>query len=426
MTETNRPVQANGLFEETGKFRAIRRWAHYWQVSPWTVLAAALTRIAAEEPWTHRIRGLTGGKHGAGTAALYNVMVGPSSIGKSESRNCATAMLQIIGGHLPEDNRDRQVKTPEGMVAFFIDQEKENTEEKHSNNKPVKKIIYTQRRFQALGWTDELSAVIKPGGVTKNEWLIECLSSGYTGQWSERAVRTDPTPAAAQHTHFSLLSGGQDTGMYELLNGIGRTQGWGNRLILFDAAYPALPEPEQTNPEPPPRLKVKIIRCGQCVECGGTEPIWMRPEHPNIPKEIARRRWENVTGNIPAGSGASGHYLLALRRLSHALAVLHEAETITEEHWRWAHIIQEHSDNLRNYLDETGPLLIGKANEPEILKAVLKSQAIATLPGKVRLAFIAAGIKGWQKSNIGANGQKTFILSDISKKNGRHPQDAKR
>ena len=367
-----RPAHDNSLWESSEQLAAIAGWSAYCMVSPWAVLGGVLTRLAAEDAWTHYIPGVGGGAEGSGTAALYAVTMAPSSKGKSLARSCSISMLHVSGGHLPPGNRSRNLSTPEGMVDFFLDHEEVETDEEDGKGKPKKKKVWVQKRFQALAWIDELGGVLKVGGRNAN-WLLEALSSGYTGHWSERAVRSDPTPAPAAQTHFSMFAAGQDAGIARLLSGSAANQGWTNRLILLDAVFPEAVHPDQRPTFPPEQLRVDMPDCGNCPVCSGDEHPYIYPETPAIRDEILLRRWENLRSDAPPSKDSSGgHELLAKRRLAKSLAVLHGRGEVSDGDWGRAGNILEHSDALRRFLRDNLAEFVEDDEEESIVASTLK------------------------------------------------------
>lgn len=367
-----RPAHDNSLWESSEQLATIAGWAAFWLVSPWAVLGGVLTRLAAEDAWTHHIPGVGGGPEGSGTAALYAVTMGPSSKGKSQARACSIEMLHVSEGHLPAENRSRNLSTPEGMVDFFLDQEEVDTGETDNKGKPKKKKTWVQRRFQALAWIDELGGVLKVGGRNAN-WLLEALSSGYTGHWSERAVRSDPTPAPAPQTHFSMFAAGQDAGMARLLSGSAVNQGWTNRIVLLDAVFPEAAHPDLRSPFPPEQLRVRMPDCGECPVCSGGDRPYIYPETQAIRDEILLQRWENLRSEYPPSKDSSGgHELLAKRRLAKSLAVLHGRNEVSDGDWGRAGNILEHSDALRRFLSDNLAEFVEDDEEAAIVASTLK------------------------------------------------------
>lgn len=411
------PEHDNSIWSASEPLSLIARWSAYCLVSPWAVLGGILTRLAAEDAWTHRIPGLSGGRRGSGTAALFAVMMGESSRGKSQAREVAADITIVRGGHLPPPNRDRNLSTPEGMVAFFLDQEETETDEADHKGKPKKKKTWVQKRYQALGWIDELSGVMKVSGKSAN-WLLEALSSAYTGHWNERAVRTDPTPAAAAHTHFSLLAGAQNAGLAKVLGGEAAAQGWTNRLVLLDAAFPESTPLKDLPEEEPPMLELEIPDCGECPVCSSNPEArpFVYPEARSVREEIRRVRWENLTSRKPLDNlTGAGHELLAKRRLAKHFAVLHRRDgyKVGEEDWELAGLVLNHSNSLRNYLDEHLVEFTEDEQRTYIVEAALKFSATRNQPARSAFALQTVSLRLYKKTSEGG-----FSLSDVGQSIG--------
>ena len=421
------PEHDNSIWTASEPLSLIARWSAYCLVSPWAVLGGILTRLAAEDAWTHRIPGLSGGRRGSGTSALFAVMMGESSRGKSQAREVASDIAVVRGGRLPPENRDRNLSTPEGMVAFFLDRaetEGDGGDEEDGKGKPKKKKPWVQKRYQALGWIDELGGALKVGGRSAN-WLLEALSSAYTGHWSERAVLTDPTPAAAPHTHFSLLAGAQNAGLAKVLGGEAAAQGWTNRLILLDAAFPASPPLKDLPDEEPPMLRLNVPDCGECPVCSGdpgADPF-IYPEARSIREEIRRERWESLTSREPLNNLAgAGHELLAKRRLAKHFAVLHrgggEETGVREEDWEMAGLVLNHSNALRAYLDENLVEFTEAEQRTYIVEAALKFSATRNQPARSAFALQTVSLRLYKKT-----ADAGFRLSDVGRSIGKKERE---
>lgn len=421
-----RPPLDEDIWAATPIMEQVRAWAGFCLTSPWALLAVMLARVAAEDSHYHHLQGKQGGRVGSSNAAVHFLLVGHSESGKSSTLAEAEQALDIRGGHLPARNRWVNLKTAEGMLHFYFDRTTETVETEDGGTE--KRAGWKQTRHAALGYADELKALYRIASRSNN-YLLEELSSVWSGRPTARTTLSDPMPSPALHTHFSFVGAAQDHILAPILEGEALYQGWTNRLIPIDAIWPeAMTEPARR--EPPPRIPVQIPNCGICPTCcpdGKTRNnVVVVKDNNDVRKKIIEQRRIGLAGlqtEIP-------HYHFNWLRTAKAVAALHSKLDIEPVHLEIASLIMEHSKRLRSFLSDNLPSYITEAEQSTNMRKVISSQTIKhqdTAAGDI-LARIASrlykatghGNAGFTATDVNdvLNGRDRKILSMNGKQAG--------
>ena len=377
-------------------------WADYLLVSPWALLGAALTEIAAADSWLHWVPGLSGTRAVAHPASLYVVTVAPRGGGKTMAASGAREAVIIPRSQLSPNMANRNIKSPEGIYDLFQRKVEVETDQTDENRDPEMVWRVCQTEFQARVMVDEIGALLKVGKRGGN-WLTEAYSQWYTGLFPSNDSMTTSRPALAKNTHLSAYMGAQDHLAAGLLEGGAEEQGFTARLVMMDASYP---EVRDTGPEPPPPIRVRLPDCGECPPC--LDPSWKKEaardpeslsasfslwgENPVIARTIIADRKRFLRSGM-----IGGHDNLTRRRLSKHLAILHGEDSSTSEAWDMAGALIDHSQSIRDFLSDHLPYFLEKANTSATHIAVIKNTAVRDQGEKTKAIVSVAHRRLWKK-----------------------------
>ncbi|GAB4582180.1 hypothetical protein [Nocardia sp. IFM 10818] len=313
------PPPEDDLFDARPTLRHLRDYARARRVAPAAVLAAACVRALATVPPCVKLPALVGSE---ASLNLFAALVGPPGAGKGGAEGVAAEAI-TFHGILIDDNmsaphqvRTLPIGTGEGIARAFTPEEDEDPTVKET-------AIFIAPEV------DTLAALLGRQGAT----LGGVVRSGFMGEQLgfTNAQKATTTNVPAHTYRMGLIVGVQPLRAAVLLDGA--DGGTPQRFWWASVTDPWAPDIAPDQPEP---MSVAI-------------PDW-EPGHLEVPSAARAEVDAHRLGVLREDAGIDpldGHRLLLRLKIAAALAILESRQKITDDDWKLARRVQNHSDRVR-------------------------------------------------------------------------------
>ena len=311
---TTFPHLPSDFYEYSESLRRVRQAAFARQVSPDSVLAVVLCRVAASLP-----PGIV--LPDGGTLDFIAALVGESGTGKSKSMDVAKDLLPDIG----TDYDGVPIGSGEGIASAYVGKVDDS-----GTNPPL--------RTSALFYVDEGSQLLT---VSKREGSItaDTMRSGWSGQtFGTLNASADRKRVVKRGTYrFALAVGLQPVYAADLLTG--KDAGDPQRYLFAGVTHPDIPDDVPPFPDP-----IRLPLTG-LPEVSDTVQV-----DANVMKGIRKRRAAVSRGEVKPDPLDSHRDLLTLKVAALLSHLTDESGDVTADLWELATYVVDNGRNVRDYV----------------------------------------------------------------------------
>lgn len=318
------PAADDGLWEERPWLGHIRDFARHRMVSPYALLAVALTRVCVHARPGVTIQPIIGGK---GSLNMFTALVGGSGGGKSATTSASDDLM-------PWADEWKHTGSGEGLLHSFV----ERKQVRDTPDGPLKWAV-VQHTTAVVAVVDEVDALVALGArqgatllpILRSAWSASSIGFGYA----------DPTKKLHLKPHsyrLGLVVGAQPDRCGPLFDAA--DSGTPQRFLWAPVTDPGAPGADSLPPDPGP-LPEPFARSGRSISI---------PVAAAVRDELRAARTEALRGG---DAGLDGHAGYVRLKIAAACALMEGRFEITETDWGLAARIIAVSDSTREKIGRT-------------------------------------------------------------------------